>query len=99
MTLRVGLKAELGSLYAAYSKRTVSGRELHSFLQADTPYRLWFPRMCEYGFIEGMDYTPYIFVHPQNKQESTDHQLTIEMAKEISMLQRRKWGEYAGNGG
>lgn len=48
---------------------TVSARDLHEFLEVDTPYRIWFPRMAEYGFQEGVDYTPYIFVHPQNKQE------------------------------
>ena len=39
--------------------------------------------MTEYGFVENEDYTPYKFVQPQNKQEITDHQLTIDMAKEI----------------
>jgi antA/antB antirepressor domain protein len=35
---------------------TVSGRELHAALMIDTRYNDWFPRMCEYGFIEGRDY-------------------------------------------
>lgn len=74
---------------------TASGRELHEFLEVDTPYRLWFPRMCEYGFAENTDYTPYIFVHPQNQQETTDHQLTIEMAKELCMIQRNEKGKLA----
>lgn len=74
---------------------TVSARELHQFLEVDTPYRLWFPRMAEYGFVEGTDYTPYIFVHPQNHQEITDQQLTIDMAKEICMIQRTEKGKQA----
>ena len=72
---------------------TVSGRELHEALGIQTPYRVWFPRMCEYGFAENADYTPYIFVHPQNKQSITDHQLTIDMAKEICMIQRSEKGK------
>lgn len=72
---------------------TVLGRDLHRALEIETPYRLWFPRMCEYGFNENVDYTPYKFVHPQNKQETTDHQLTIEMAKEICMIQRNEIGK------
>lgn len=71
---------------------TVSGRELHEALKIETPYRIWFPRMCEYGFNKGKDYTPYIFVHPQNKQEVTDHQLTLDMAKELCMIQRTEIG-------
>lgn len=74
-------------------KPLVSGRELHEALGIETPYRLWFPRMCEYGFAEGKDYTPYIFVHPQNKQELTDHELTLDMAKELCMIQRSEIGK------
>jgi anti-repressor protein len=76
-------------------RQTVSGRSLHEFLEVATEYRHWFPRMCEYGFAENVDYTPFIFDHPQNCQPTTDHQLTIEMAKEISMLQRTEKGKQA----
>mgnify|MGYP001757519392 FL=1 len=34
---------------------TVSGRDLHTALQIKTAYKDWFPRMCDYGFIEGRD--------------------------------------------
>lgn len=35
----------------------VSARELHEALGIHTIFRQWFPRMCEYGFMEGLDYT------------------------------------------
>ena len=35
---------------------TVSGREMHTALEITTPYHIWFPRMCEYGFKPGKDY-------------------------------------------
>jgi len=73
----------------------VYGRELHQFLEIDTPYRKWFPRMCEYGFTEYIDFTPDIFVHPLNHQETVNHAMTLDMAKEISMLQRTKKGKLA----
>lgn len=43
-----------------YSKEepTISGRELHQFLEVGTHFKDWFPRMCEYGFSEGLDYNP-----------------------------------------
>lgn len=72
---------------------TVSARELHEALEIDTPWRLWFPRMCEYGFKEGIDYTPYNFVHPLNNQDTTDCHLSVDMAKEICMLQRTEKGK------
>ena len=79
--------------YTESEQPTVSGRELHEALNIETPYRIWFPRMCEYGFSEGKDYTPYKFVHPQNKQAVVDHAITIPMAKEICMIQRSEKGK------
>ena len=79
--------------YTADQQPTVSGRELHEALEIKTAYKDWFPRMCEYGFTNGKDYTPLIFEHPQNKQPFTDHQLTIPMAKEICMIQRSEKGK------
>ncbi|CAI3319313.1 antA/AntB antirepressor family protein [Enterococcus cecorum] len=76
-------------------EQLVSGRELHEFLEVETPYRKWFPRMTEYGFDEGVDYTPDFFVHPMNNQETTDHAMTLDMAKEISMIQRTEKGKQA----
>lgn len=77
------------------NEQLVSGRELHEFLEVETPYRKWFPRMSEYGFEEGVDYTPDIFVHPLNNQETVDHALKLDMAKEVSMIQRTEKGKQA----
>lgn len=74
---------------------TVLARDLHEFLEIATDFRHWFPRMCEYGFEESIDYTPVIFDHPQNGQPTKDYQLTIEMAKEIAMIQRNEKGKQA----
>lgn len=30
---------------------TVLARDLHEFLEAETPFHKWFPRMCEYGLL------------------------------------------------
>lgn len=77
---------------------TVLARELHEFLEVGTPYHKWFPRMAEYGFDENVDYVVTdIFVPNSNggKQTQKDAQLTIEMAKEICMLQRNEKGKQA----
>lgn len=76
-------------------KQLVSARELHEFLEIKTDFRKWFPRMCEYGFIENIDYTPVKFVHPLNLQECTDYAISIDMAKELSMIQRTEKGKQA----
>lgn len=38
---------------------TVLARDLHEFLEVGTPYDKWFPRMCEYGFADGEDYSTF----------------------------------------
>jgi len=76
---------------------TVSGRELHEFLSIGTEYVKWFDRMCEYGFIEGTDYSPFLTNRSDGLpgKPKTDHWLTIPMAKEICMLQRNERGKMA----
>lgn len=76
-------------------KPAVSARELHEFLEVGTHFKDWFPRMCEYGFSENEDYTPLIFEHPQNHQPTKDFALSIDMAKEICMIQRNEKGKLA----
>ena len=76
---------------------TVLARELHEFLEVKTAYKDWFPRMCEYGFSEGTDYCSFLSdrVDGLPGKPRQDAQLTIEMAKEICMLQRNEKGKQA----
>lgn len=74
----------------------VSGRELHQFLEIETRYNDWFKRMCEYGFTEDMDFYSILSkTQEQGGRPSTDHQLTIPMAKEICMIQKTGKGKIA----
>lgn len=74
---------------------TVMGRDLHNFLGVTERYSSWFERMQQYGFAETIDYLGCKVFNTLAKQELQDHQLTIEMAKEISMLQRNEKGKQA----
>lgn len=73
-------------------KPTVSGRELHNVLGVQTAYKDWFPRMCSYGFIEGRDFCSFLS-ESSGGRPSKDHQLTIDMAKELCMIQRTEIGK------
>lgn len=78
----------------------VSGRELHEFLEVATQYTKWFDRMSEYGFVEGTDYLLVSQKRPTNNPknpftEVTDHQMKLDMAKEIAMIQRTERGKQA----
>lgn len=80
-------------------KVEISGRQLHMKLNVRTMYKDWFPRMIEYGFVEGVDFNPLKKEQVQQegnrkvKREITDHILTLNMAKEIAMLQRTPEGQ------
>lgn len=76
---------------------TVSARELHEFLEVETPFNKWFPRMCEYGFEEGESYRTFL----SNRSDGLpgkprqDAEITLDMAKELCMLQRNDKGKQA----
>lgn len=71
---------------------TVLGRDLYEALEVKTAYKDWFPRMCEYGFTEGTDFRSFLSESTGGRPKQ-DHQLTINMAKEICMLQRNEKGK------
>lgn len=77
----------------------VSARDLHAWLQTEDHFTQWAKRMFDYGFIENIDYQAvHEFVKHQNGIGGTnkiDYALTIDTAKEISMLQRTEKGKEA----
>ena len=75
-------------------KPAVSARELHEFLEVKTAYKDWFPRMCEYGFTEGQDFCSFLS-ESTGGRPAQDAALSIDMAKEICMLQRNEKGKIA----
>lgn len=85
--------------YDNADRPTVSGRELHEALGIKTAYKDWFPRMCEYGFTEGKDFNLLKFERVQNEgerevtREITDHIISLDMAKELCMIQRSEIGK------
>lgn len=77
---------------------TLSARDLHEFLEVGSKYNDWFKRMCEYGFNENLDYraiTQKRVTAQGNETKFTDHEITLDMAKEIAMLQRNERGKEA----
>ena len=76
-------------------ERAVSARELYKFLEATERFSYWFERQKQYGFIEGIDYVGCKEFNALANQELEDFALTIDCAKEISMLQRNEKGKQA----
>lgn len=75
--------------------QAVMGRDLHRFLEAPTRYNDWIGRLIEkYGFIAGQDFYSKMS-KTTGGRPSEDHILTMDMAKEISMVQNNEKGKQA----
>jgi anti-repressor protein len=90
---------ELIKIYDRNGKKVVSAKDLHVFVDMLTRFDIWIMRMLEYGFIENVDYQCLYKNVPMpnggEKQAILDYALTIDCAKEISMLQRNDKGKLA----
>ena len=73
----------------------VSGRQLHEVLEVKTEYKKWFSRMTEYGFNENEDFLKVTqkCLTSSTGQNTTDHIIKLDMAKEIAMIQRTERGK------
>ena len=78
---------------------TVSARDLHEQLNIGTAFKDWFPRMCEYGFEKERDFNMLknelvqIEGKREVRREVTDYNISIDMAKQICMIQRTPEGK------
>ena len=73
---------------------TVSARDLHEGLEIKSNFTTWFDRMCEYGFTEN-DYKkcfPNLESGCNGGQNMVDYQISVDMAKQICMIQRSEKG-------
>lgn len=72
---------------------TVSARELHEGLEINTRFNDWFSRMTEYGFENGKDfYSKMSKTSETGGRPAVDYQISIDMAKQICMIQRNEKG-------
>lgn len=70
----------------------VSARDLYEQLNIKTAFKDWFPRMCEYGFEEGKDFCSKMS-ESTGGRPSKDADISIDMAKQICMIQRSPEGK------
>ncbi len=74
--------------------RTVNARELHAWLESGQEFRHWIKgRIDQYGFVENHDFTTSeSFIRGGT---AVDYHITIDMAKELSMVERNEKGKEA----
>lgn len=71
---------------------TVSARDLHLGLGVTERFSAWFNRQLQYGFQENVDYVGCKEFNTLAKQELQDYQISVDMAKQICMIQRSEKG-------
>lgn len=78
---------------------TVSARDLHEALEINTRFNNWFSRMAEYGFENGVDFNLLknekvrLEGNREVKRDIMDYQISVDMAKQICMIQRSEKGK------
>lgn len=79
--------------------QTVNARDLHSFLQSRAQFADWIrQRIDQYGFVEGRDFVTASEFSEANRrggQNRKDYFITLDMAKELSMVERNDQGKRA----
>jgi anti-repressor protein len=86
---------ELLPVYETSSgEKIVDARELHRFLEVGRDFSNWIKdRIQKYGFIEGEDFSPILV--KTSGRPAIEYDLTIEMAKELSMVENNEKGSQA----
>ena len=81
---------------------TVSARHLHTFLEVGKHFRTWIQdRIAAFGFVEGQDYVIFENEFRPDLGETSggrpakEYYLSIDMAKELSMVERNEKGKQA----
>ena len=77
---------------------TVNARELHAFLESKQDFSTWIKnRINEYGFIENQDFavSHKKMENPQGGRPSIEYYISLDMAKELSMVERNEKGKQA----
>ena len=74
--------------------QTVDARALHSFLEVDTRFNDWVNRRIdEYGFAQDVDFISIL--NSEYSPPRKDYAITLDMAKELAMVERTPKGKQA----
>lgn len=78
--------------------QTVNARELHAYLEVGKDFSTWIKdRIDQYSFAENQDYvcSPILGSEGRGGQNRKDYHLSLDMAKELSMVERNAKGKEA----
>ena len=74
--------------------QTVNARDLYAFLESKQEFANWIKgRIDQYGFVDGVDFTVDKFIN--GRATVIDYHISLDMAKELSMVERNEKGKQA----
>lgn len=74
----------------------VNARDLHTFLESGQDFSDWIRKRIEkYDFVEGQDFSINLWKTPTGGRPTTEYHITLDMAKELSMVERNEKGKQA----
>ena len=78
--------------------KTVSARDLHSYLEVGRDFSNWIKgRIEKYEFVENQDFVVFTKFgeNPQGGRPMSEYAITLDMAKELSMVENNEQGRLA----
>jgi phage anti-repressor protein/phage antirepressor YoqD-like protein len=91
------IKIEQGRIGSG-AVQTINARELHAFLEVGKVFAAWIQeRISQYDFLENQDYVVFSDSgkNPTGGRPTKDYHLTLDMAKELAMVERNDKGKQA----
>lgn len=89
---------ELIKITEQNGQRAVSARELHQFLEVKSDFNNWIKnRISDFGFIENEDFVVFVknYENSNGGRPLKEYAISIDMAKELSMVERNEKGKLA----
>lgn len=75
---------------------SVDARGLHEFLEVKTQFKDWIARrIADYDFTEGSDFSSFLSESPKRGRPTREYALSLDMAKELAMVERTDRGKQA----
>ena len=87
--------------YQGVVKQTVNARDLHAFMEVRRDFSNWIKaRIEQYGFVKDEDFIMLYLaktgeIKERGKANAIEYRLTLDMAKELSMVEKTRKGQEA----
>lgn len=76
--------------------QAVNARELHAFLKSRQDFSTWIKnRIADYDFVENQDFVRFHKKMEANNATLIEYAISLDMAKELSMVERNEQGKQA----